>query len=294
MHCGHKVILRDSLPQKIIISQSDKVVKNWIALGIHVIESENYDAADDYADKILEHDIEVGIAWFLKGCAAIQYSDRSLEAFKCWAKSSTLMSLDEKKDNFETFLYLLTAMSEEEQENLAVAVDYYLSGFDNDAMCSLYYEGAIFLFESSGNQTYNACTDMLYVSDCMLIQSIRCDNDCQSILDSYQKLLKVVSRRKVISQGDARFDAFISHHQEVVGVLRDIASNFSETDQKVALDYWKKNVKRRIELNDVISDAGSEYRRANEGLFGKSQVKKKAIESIRAAYWEIAYPTRGK
>ena len=331
MHCGHKVLLKDSMPQRIVIDNSDKV-KNWIILGKAALGSANYDSTEDYANKILEHNAEIGIAWFFKGCSAIHDSARIFEACDCWNKSSELMTLDEKKENFEEFLYEITSWdkvfwdevdagissvedrSSEDwsirDEEIELTIVNYLSGFDDECLCSMYREGADFLFEASAKEDINKYNTMYYASNMMFELSIEYDNDCRSIHDSYKKLYMMdeSNRKKTIENykydsTDLKLlfirrnirknaDKTLEYYRTAEEILSNIVSCYSDDDRAAALKYWSENKERRNELNDEIAGAYMDFLDSFKKIIGGTAAKKKAAESIKTAYMEIAYPKR--
>ncbi|MDR0524163.1 MAG: hypothetical protein LBG62_07090 [Candidatus Methanoplasma sp.] len=109
MHCGHKVLLQESVKSKVEIDHS-KTFENWIKLGLLAIESENYRSVEKYADKILEQDTENGMGWLFKACASIRDGEewRLGEAWDCFERAAEGMSADEKAEHGWIFLQEVT------------------------------------------------------------------------------------------------------------------------------------------------------------------------------------------
>jgi DNA-directed RNA polymerase subunit RPC12/RpoP len=87
MYCGSKVILQEAINQKVTVDESHKI-EAWITLGIEAVKSKNYSEAENYANKIIEADLNNPGGWYIKGCCAtteptaMQYWYKALEFAK--------------------------------------------------------------------------------------------------------------------------------------------------------------------------------------------------------------------
>jgi DNA-directed RNA polymerase, subunit RPC10 (contains C4-type Zn-finger) len=106
MHCGHKVILQESIIKRVEIDNS-RIFSNWIQLGLKALESFNYQSAENYGEKILEQDIDSGMGWYLKACGAMDDINRRTEAYNCFETAAQKMSESEKKEHGVNFIFEL-------------------------------------------------------------------------------------------------------------------------------------------------------------------------------------------
>jgi len=292
MHCGNKVMIEDNSKQKVIISQSDKVIENWITLGKFALKSKNYKAAEDYAMRVLENDVDVGIAWLIKGCAVAPESGRSHEAYECFERSFGQMSNDEKKENFEMFLFGLSYLFDEKK--LPAMLESYMSGFDRDIKMLLYREGSSLLFKESKTGDGWHCRELIIISMVMLMTSSYLDGDSKNILADHREILEILNYFSV-KFADSAYSSDVSNMKElirhVVWVLYEIVSKYSDEDRKAAAVYWSENEERHEKINNTIEKAGDAYTDACKQRFGSGD-KKRALETIKKAYLEIAYPNK--
>ena len=82
MHCGHKVLLRQSVPQKIKLDESEKIEK-LLKMGRSSLNAINPKELRDISNRILEIDADNCEGWFFKGCAAMSEFEMH-EAFEYW------------------------------------------------------------------------------------------------------------------------------------------------------------------------------------------------------------------
>lgn len=107
MYCGNKMIMQESIKQKVEIDNS-RAFDNWIKLGLNAIVVENYQSAENYADRVLEHETENGMGWYLKACAAMSKNERVIEAYAYFEKAAKTMTNEEKKTNGVRFMQELS------------------------------------------------------------------------------------------------------------------------------------------------------------------------------------------
>jgi tetratricopeptide (TPR) repeat protein len=334
---------RRGLLMRTIAGNSDGM-NNWIALGEFAMNSGNYISAEEYAKKILECDVNIGIAWFMKACAAAQHSSRIQESFDCWRKATELMSLEQRKENYETFLYVstgygsviwddvdkgLTSSTKFDFNDLNLqlgwVIDCYVAGemdddgneiiegFDNEAIFRMFFDGACFLFDGSKTEDTNRSESMLSISDYMLSNLIY-DTCCvEKAFKVSSKLLEIHKWDKKRTMKDYKYDVemslklmlstrkvrkgsviFIEYYEGLTGLLSKILSEVSGADISLAEKYWSKeeNRKRGDELTQRLYDAENDWFAATDKLIGGQGAKKKALDAIKMAFLEIAYPTK--
>jgi hypothetical protein len=94
MYCGCKVILDDNTNNN---PNDDRLkIQNWIALAFDALRLKNIEVADQYANKIIELDINNSSAWYIKGCTSKGNIGYSIE---CWDRAINYSGDNEKIRN---------------------------------------------------------------------------------------------------------------------------------------------------------------------------------------------------
>ncbi|MDR2846197.1 MAG: hypothetical protein LBV63_02835 [Candidatus Methanoplasma sp.] len=308
-YCGNKLMLEEAIAKKIQID-STHLIDNWIALGMNGLDRDT-DDAEIYANKLLEQDLDNGMGWFIKGCAAIRTPSRSDEAIEYWSKASKLLSCREKEENLERFLMEVNKLylpvlhktrgpsSKKISHTVKGIVSDYFNGFDDDTACRLYYEGALAIVDATAHiQDCEPHYCLYWTAEDMLEVIILLDSDCRRIYKSYALLERTYKRERGVTLFDnpkamiQPHDMAIEYYGAVADILKDVSSSLTDDDITSAWKYWSDEKIHRSKLNDIIQTNESKYISIGQGNFGKSKSKNRLLETIKSAYTELSHPPR--
>ena len=82
MYCGSKVVIQEAIKHEVTVDESHKI-EAWITLGFEALKYENYEDAEQYANRIIESILMNPEAWYIKGCCA----KTDQQAKEYWNKS---------------------------------------------------------------------------------------------------------------------------------------------------------------------------------------------------------------
>jgi tetratricopeptide (TPR) repeat protein len=131
MYCGSKVVLQEALKHEVTVDESHKV-DAWITLGFESLKSKKFDDAEQYANKIIEADLNNPTGWYIKGCCAIKEES----AVEYWKKALAYSNNNEasKKYCIETLnnpqnyfrIKMRTIIVTREKERMGSKVPFYI------------------------------------------------------------------------------------------------------------------------------------------------------------------------
>ncbi|MDR2845778.1 MAG: hypothetical protein LBV63_00685 [Candidatus Methanoplasma sp.] len=312
-------MLEQSVAQNVKIDNTT-YIDNCLALGLNGLES-NFTDAEGYANKVLELDINNGMAWFIRGYVATSGVRRGLEARNYLEKAGKFMTAEEKKIHSTKMIYsvcncvlrlkniglglppnvLRPEQFPDIKEDAKALMTALLYGLDRGAVRSFYRDWSRCLSDTYAKEKdVQSQIIVLMMAGYTAELAALCEDDCKNLQTDYDTALKVyrvlrphmIYSSSLLRPTSTPIDLPIDLLEQKQAILAKILRSADDESTDAAEQYWAENLQQRESINAAVLAGEIVYADGKKKMFGGEPMKAEGLRAITAAFTELAFPLR--